>query len=40
MEDLDVIDQEGVGDSQQIYDIDMSQTSVKQMNAIKDDIVG
>lgn len=40
MEDLDVIDQEGVGDSQQIHDIDMSQASVKQMDAIKDDIVG
>lgn len=40
VEDLDVVDQEEVGDSQQIPDIDMSQSSLNQMGAIRDDIAG
>lgn len=40
MENLDIVDQEGVGDSQQMPDINMSQSSFNQMDAIRDDIVG
>lgn len=40
VEDLGVVDHEGVGNSQQIIDIDMSQSSLSQMGAIRNGIAG
>lgn len=40
MEDLDVDDQQGFSASQQIPYINMSQSSLKQMSAVRDDVAG